>query len=89
VNTEFKEFLKRVHSALSAAEPDDAENALFLFLSTLPPDDWRKYLTNKRKYCKEELDWTPGQPPDERILELLVRTVHILVLGAAIVTRGP
>ena len=25
-----------------AAEPDEADNALFVFLSTLPPDDWRR-----------------------------------------------
>jgi hypothetical protein len=87
VNADFKEFLKRGYRALSAAETDEADSALFVFLSNLPPDDWRKYLKNREKYCKEELDWEPGDPPNEELLTKLAKVVYILVLSASIVAR--
>jgi hypothetical protein len=87
VNTDFQEFLKRVHRAMSAAEPDDFESAQFVFISTLPPDDWRKYLKNKHKYCKEDIAWDAKEPPEQQVLGKLVQVVHLLVLSAQIVTR--
>jgi len=56
VNTDFKEFLKRVYEALANAEPDEADSAVFVFVSNLPPDDWRRYLRNKQEYCRRDLD---------------------------------
>ncbi len=87
VNTDFKEFLNRVYEALVAAEADEADSALFVFLSTLPPDDWRKYLKNKQKYCQEDLVWDVNQVVDEEVLTTLTRVVHLLVLNATIVAR--
>jgi hypothetical protein len=85
VNTDFREFLKRACRALSAAEADDAENAVFAFVSTLPPDDWRKYLKNKRKYCKDDLGWEENEAPSEGVLDQVASVVHLLVLSARIV----
>ena len=87
VNTDFKEFLKRVYKALSAAEADEADSALFVFLSNLPPDDWRKYLKNRLRYCKDDLDWGPNESTDEELLTKLTKVVHVLVLNAQIVAR--
>jgi hypothetical protein len=87
VNEDFKEFLKRVYRALSAAEDDDRESALFVFLSTLPPDDWRQFLRNKSKYCRESLIWEANEVPAAEMLEKLVQVVHLLVLNARIVAR--
>ena len=87
VNADFKEFLKRVYQAFSAAESDEAESAFFVFLSNLPPDDWRMYLRNKRKYCKDHLDWEPDAPPNEELLTQLAGVVHLLVLSAPIIGR--
>ncbi len=87
VNADFKEFLMRVYNALSAAESDDADSAVFVFLSTIPPDDWRKYLKNKQRYCKDDLSWNPNRVPDDIVLASLVNVVHVLVLNAAIVAK--
>ncbi len=87
VNADFKQFLKRVYQALAAAEADEADSALFAFLSNLPPDDWRKYLKNRQKYCREDLDWEPAVLLDEELLAKLARVVHVLVLSASIVAR--
>lgn len=87
VNTDFKEFLIRVYRAMSAAEPDEVESAHFVFLSTSPPDDWRKFLKNKRKYCRDDLDWKANESPTEEVLERLIQVVHLLVLSARIVAR--
>jgi hypothetical protein len=87
VNTDFKEFLKRVYRALSAAEPDESDSALFVFLSTIPPDDWRKYLKGKQKYCKDDLAWGAEEAPTAELLEKVAQVVHLLVLGARIVAR--
>jgi hypothetical protein len=88
VNADFKAFLKRVYQALSAAEADEADSAVFAFLSNLPPDDWRKYLKNRLKYCREDLTWEPNEPPDEALLAKLAGVVHVLALSASIVARG-
>jgi hypothetical protein len=87
VNIDFKEFLKRVYQALSAAETDEADSAVFVFLSNIPPDDWRKYLKNRQRYCKDDLHWEPNEPPDEELLTKLATVVHIVVLSAPIVER--
>src|SRR5260370_33215292 len=44
VNADFKEFLKRVYKALSDAEAEEADSAIFVFLSNLPAYDCRQYL---------------------------------------------
>ena len=87
VNADFKEFLKRVYKMPSAAEADDGDSAIFVFLSNLPPDDWRRYLRNRQKYGEEELDWECTNLPDEELLMKLAKVVHILVLSASIVAR--
>lgn len=87
VNADFKVFLKRVYKALSGAETDEGDSAIFVFLSNLPPDDWRQYLRNRQRYCREELDWEPDESPDEELLAKLARVVYIMVLSASIVGR--
>jgi hypothetical protein len=37
VDTEFMDFFKDVHEALSAAEKDDVNAAVFVFISNIPP----------------------------------------------------
>jgi hypothetical protein len=87
VTTEFRTFLKRVYSGLRAAEPDEFDSAVFLFVSTIPPDGWRDYLRNRSRFCKGDPVWEPGQPVDERVLGKLVHSVHVLVLGVPIIER--
>ncbi len=89
VNADFKDFLKRVYKALSAGEVDEVDSAIFVFFSNLPPDDWRKFLKNKQRYCKTDLDsWEPNESPDEELLTKLTGgPVHVLVLSAQVVSR--
>jgi hypothetical protein len=88
VDTQFRAFLKRVYSALLTAESDEFDSAVFLFVSSVPPDGWRDYLRNRPRFCKEDPVWEPDQTPDDRVLEKLVQVVHVLALSAAIVARG-
>lgn len=88
VNTEFHAFLRRVYSGLRAAEPDEFDSAVFLFVSTIPPEGWRVYLRNRLRFCREDPVWESGQAGDDRVLEKLVQVVHVLVLSAPIVTKG-
>lgn len=87
VNAEFRGFLGRAYSGLLAAEPDEFDSAELLFVSTIPPDDWRDFLRNRRRYFEAHQVWGPGQSPDDRVLEKLSRAVHVLTLGAALVAR--
>ena len=88
VNKEFRAFLKRAYSGLHTAELDEFDSAVFLLVSTIPPDEWRDYLRNRPRFYKKDPIWEPGQPPDERVLGKPVQVVHVLVLSAPIVTRG-
>jgi hypothetical protein len=87
INADFKEFLTRVYQALSEAEEDDASSAIFLFLTNIPPDEWRAYLRDKRAFCSKQLKWEPGHP-EPQILDRLVDTTHVLVVNANIVEQG-
>jgi hypothetical protein len=86
------EFVRRIReerpAGLRDAEPDEFDSAVFLFVSTIPPDEWRDYLRNRPRFCKEGPVWEPGDSPDERVLSKLVHVVHVLVLSAPIVARG-
>jgi hypothetical protein len=88
VNTDFDKFLRRVYDALLAAEADEAESAVFIFLSTVPPDNWRRYLNNKLRYCSERLFEKMDELRDQQILERIVQVVHVLVLSAPIIARA-
>jgi hypothetical protein len=88
VNKEFRAFLKSVYIGLLTAELDEFESAVFLFVSTIPPDEWRNYLRNRPRFYKVGPVWEPGESPDERVLGKLAQVVHVLVLSAPIVTRG-
>jgi hypothetical protein len=88
VDAEFRSFLRRVYSGLRAAEPDEFDSAVFLFVSTVPPDRWRDYLRNRPRFCREDPVWKPEPAPDERVLAKLTQVVHVVVLGAPIVAKG-
>jgi hypothetical protein len=87
VNADFKAFLGRVYGALAAADGDDADSAVFVFVSTVPPDDWRRFLQNKLAYCRAELVTNLGRAPDETLLAKLVGVVYVLALSAPIIAR--
>jgi hypothetical protein len=86
VDTEFRNFLKHVYDALAGAETDDADCALFVFISNIPPRTWREFLKNKRKFC-QQLDWEPNRP-DGQVLDRILASVHVLVLSEQIVERS-
>jgi len=87
VDGDFKEFLKRVYEAILNADSDDADSAVFVFVSTLPPEGWRLYLRNRRKYCLDDLTWPPGETPDEEVVSRVAKNAHVLVLSAEIIAR--
>ena len=86
VDAEFEAFLHHVHDALAAAEKDDAEGAVFVFVSNVPPQDWRRFLRDRRGHCRK-LTWGPNQP-DVQVLDRILTCVHVLVLSDRIIERG-
>lgn len=86
VDTEFADFLKHAYEALVSGDNDDVDCAVFVFISNIPPQAWREFLRNRRRFC-EQLDW--GQTkPDGQVLDLLVNRVHVLVVSKQIVERN-
>lgn len=88
VDTEFLEFLKRVGQALGRADADDAETAVFVFLSSVPPRAWGDFLRNRARFL-HELFAAEAEPPPAEVVAGLAGCVHILVLSPAIVERIP
>jgi hypothetical protein len=87
VDREFREFLCRVYKALAGAEPDEADSAVFVFLSSIPAGGWREYVRDRRKFCEAEVVWGTG-PPSGPVLARVVQSVHLLTLSSEIVSRG-
>jgi hypothetical protein len=84
INAEFREFLRRVFEALKSAESDEMESAWFVFVSNLPPEDWRAFLSDRVKYCSKTLNL---KPVDQQIIQRMARVVSVLILAADIVAR--
>lgn len=87
VNRQFKRFLKRAYQAVADTESDEADSAVFVFTTTVPPDGWREFLRTRKKWWVDNLPWDSGAPNDA-ILAALVERVHVLVLSAALVKEG-
>jgi hypothetical protein len=73
---------------VKAAEADDADHAVFAFLSNVPPESWREYLRDKFRYLKQ-LFTVEADPPPEALLADIAERIHVLVLSAAVVERIP
>jgi hypothetical protein len=87
VDPEFKEFLCKVYKTVAGAEDDDADNAVFVFLSNIPVDGWREYLRDRQRFCGTAVIWGTGQVSGP-VLTRVVQNVHLLTLSSDIVSRG-
>ena len=84
VDGEFGLFLDHVRTAVAQAERDSSDHAVFLFVSNIPPSQWRDFLRNRRKFCRQF--WKAAPPPD-LVLDQVVKSVHVIVLSEEI-TEG-
>lgn len=82
----FNDFVKNVCQALTKADNDQHKTCHFLFVSNVPPNDWRNFLRNKLAYIKQILKTTKPTIKDE-ILECAAQRVHILALSKEIIDR--
>jgi hypothetical protein len=87
VDREFEEFLCRVYRALVGAEPDEADNAVFVFLSSIPANGWRDYLRDRQRFCEARVIWGT-ESRSGPVLARVVQSVHLLTLSSDIVSRG-
>jgi hypothetical protein len=85
---EFREFLKRVCRSVKTAEADDADNAVFVFLTNVPPESWREYLRDKPRFLKKRFEGETDLPPNA-LLAALAERIHILVLSGSVIERIP
>lgn len=85
VDREFADFLCRTYKALAAAEPDDSDNAVFVFLSNIPPDGWRDFLRDRQKFCEARSVWG-AVPCSGQVLTRVAQSVHLLALSSVIVS---
>ena len=87
INTEFKKFIKSVYAAvIGCSKADQLNNAEFLFISSIPPDQWRKFMNNKADFLRKTLCDENGKTVDEAAVQKMVNSFHILVLSEIIIT---
>jgi hypothetical protein len=82
VDGEFRSFLDHVRSAVAQAKSDSRDNAVFLFVSNIPPGKWRDFLRNRRKFCSRL--WKSDPAPDI-VLDKIAKAVHVVVLSEGII----
>ncbi|MCP4348528.1 MAG: hypothetical protein GY795_23850 [Desulfobacterales bacterium] len=55
----------------------------FLFVSNIPPDQWRNYVNNKLKYLSDCLGG--NQMADQNIINCMINSFNILILSEKII----
>lgn len=85
VDSDFTSFLDHVRLALTSAENDSANNAVFLFVSNIPPKAWREFIKARRKFCSGL--WKPDSPPDA-VLDRMATNLHLLILSEPMIERS-
>lgn len=80
----FIDFLSAVCHAVKNASDDEVERAIFIFLSNVPPDNWRAYLRQKESFMTASLP----HKLDLGTLATMTANTHILVLSPAIIKGG-
>jgi len=87
INNEFKQFVKKVYTALKKCKGTEEYNdSEFIFIATIPPDDWRKFLNKKSKYFYDICDSCKDSDPE--VIEHLANILHVLVLSNRIIGGG-
>lgn len=86
INREFKEFIKKVCRALSRCNPDQRLNTHFLFLSNVPPDDWRRFTCAPVHYYDSEIGRI-DQSERDKVFPILSSSLHIMVVSFSILGR--
>lgn len=86
INTEFKEFVRSVYAAvLGCSNTDQLKTAEFLFISNIPPDEWRKYINNKADFLGKTICDENEATIEGTVIQKMVTSFHILVLSEIIV----
>ena len=81
LNEEFKRFIKKVYTTLKKCkETENYNNSEFIFIATIPPDDWRKFLNKKSEYFYD-IFGSSKENSDTAIIAHLANILHVLVLS--------
>ncbi len=86
INAEFKKFAKSVYAAvLGCSNTDQLKNAEFLFISNIPPDEWRKFINNRVDFLRKSICDENEAAVQGTAIQKMVTSFHILVLSEIIV----
>ena len=86
INSEFKKFVKSVYAAvLGCSNADQLNNAEFLFISNIPPDEWRKFINNKADFLRKTICDENETAVDGTAVQEMVTSFHILALSEIII----
>lgn len=88
INSQFKEFISNVYKGLLHSEIDEISNSEFIFISNIPPDEWRTMINKKTSYIKEIIN-TSHSDCDEEIINVMNGCLHVFILSEKMVlNRG-
>ena len=85
-DSDFKAYLCSVYRALTNAPNDAASKAEFLFVATVPPDSWRKFLGDRQTFVKEVIK-NEHLVINEKIVGKVCSRVDIIVLGERLIAE--
>ncbi|MCP4107980.1 MAG: hypothetical protein GY749_20955 [Desulfobacteraceae bacterium] len=83
INSELNRFVENVFKAISNATDEEKKHSEFLFVSNIPPDQWRNYVNNKVKYLSNCLGG--NQTADQNIINCMINSFNILILSEKII----
>jgi len=73
-----REFLSRVCTALSKANSDERDEAVFMLITNVPPDDYRPFIRDRDGYCREHLQ--ADDDCEDDVVAIVARSAHALVI---------
>ena len=87
INSEFKKFIMSVYTAVAnCRNVDQAKNAEFLFISNIPPDEWRTFINNRPAFLKNVLIDNTELTINDAAVQRMIKSFHILVLSEKVIT---
>lgn len=83
-NSEFAAYLCSVYTALTNATPDRASTAEFIFVTTVPPEQWRLFLRAPHSFVKEILG-NAKMAIDDEIVAKVCSQADVIVLSQRLI----
>ena len=81
INSDFKKFLNKIYSVI-LENKKESKYSEFIFISNIPPDNWRKILNKEGQYIKSVLGLS--EVDNDSICQMNIR-FHVLVLSMRLI----